>query len=326
MPDLKDAALWEKVPLERADETISRPSLTYAQDAWRRFRRNPAAMSGLLIVTVILLLALLGPALSSHTYMEQDLSRANEPPSADYIFGTDNLGRDVFVRVMTGGRISLLVSLIATAVSCVIGILYGGFAGYAGGRTDNVMMRIVDIIWTIPLMLYAILLMVWLGTGLHNILIAIALVYWVNMARIVRGQVMNLKEREFVLAALVQGAGTWRILTRHLLPNSMGPILVTATMMIPGAVFTESFLSFIGLGISAPLASWGSLCSDALGGLRSYPYQLFFPAFFICAAMLGFNFAGDGLRDALDPKLRRYHRCPAVSWKCETCTYRFSRK
>jgi oligopeptide transport system permease protein len=167
------------------------------------------------------------------------------------------------------------------------------------------MMRIVDIVWTIPLMLYAILLMVWLGTGLHNILIAIALVYWVNMARIVRGQVMNLKEQEFVLAALVQGASTWRILTRHLVPNSMGPILVTATMMIPGAVFTESFLSFIGLGISAPLASWGSLCSDALGGLRSYPYQLFFPSVFICATMLGFNFVGDGLRDALDPKLRR---------------------
>ena len=170
---------------------------------------------------------------------------------------------------------------------------------------DNVLMRMVDIIWTIPLMLYAILLMVLLGTGLHNILIAIGLVYWVNMARIVRGQVMNLKEQEFVLAALVQGAGVWRILTRHLIPNAMGPILVTATMMIPGAVFTESFLSFIGLGISAPLASWGSLCSDSLGALRSYPYQLFFPAALICIAMLGFNFVGDGLRDALDPKLRR---------------------
>jgi oligopeptide transport system permease protein len=167
------------------------------------------------------------------------------------------------------------------------------------------MMRVVDIIWTIPLMLYAILLMVWLGTGLHNILIAITLVYWVNMARIVRGQVMNLKEQEFVLAALVQGASTWRILARHLIPNSMGPILVTATMMIPGAVFTESFLSFIGLGISAPLASWGSLCSDSLGALRPYPYQLFFPAIFICATMLGFNFVGDGMRDALDPRLRK---------------------
>jgi oligopeptide transport system permease protein len=306
MPDISDANLWKPLPRElRAPEKIARPSLTYLQDAWRRFRRNPTAMIGLAMVAVILALSLIGPIVSSRTYREQDLDRANEAPSADYIFGTDGLGRDLFVRVMMGGRISILVSMIATFVSCVIGILYGGLAGYLGGRADNLMMRIVDIIWTIPLMLYAILLMVWLGLGLHNILIAIAMVYWVNMARIVRGQVMNLKEQEFVLAALVQGSGTWRILTRHLIPNTMGSILVTATMMIPGAVFTESFLSFIGLGISAPLASWGSLCSDALAGLRSYPYQLFFPAAFICATMLGFNLVGDGLRDALDPKLRR---------------------
>jgi oligopeptide transport system permease protein len=301
-----DKALWEPLPSElQASEKIVRPSMTYLQDAWRRFRKNPTAMFGLVLVAVIVLLALIGPAVSAHSYWEQDLDRTNEFPSAEYVFGTDNLGRDLFVRVMTGGRISLLISFIATFVSCAIGVIYGGFAGYAGGRADNIMMRIVDIIWTIPLMLYAILLMVWLGTGLHNILIAITLVYWVNMARIVRGQVMNVKEREFVLAALAQGASRWRILTRHLIPNSMGPILVTATMMIPGAVFTESFLSFIGLGISAPLASWGSLCSDALGALRSYPYQLFFPAIFICATMLGFNFVGDGLRDALDPRLRK---------------------
>ncbi|MDR1579829.1 MAG: ABC transporter permease [Synergistaceae bacterium] len=301
-----ERALWEPLPPElQASEKIVRPSMTYLQDAWRRFRKNPTAMFGLVLVVVIVLLALIGPAVSTHSYWEQDLDRTNEFPGAEYVFGTDNLGRDLFVRVMTGGRISLLISFIATFVSCAIGVVYGGFAGYAGGRVDNAMMRVVDIIWTIPLMLYAILLMVWLGTGLHNILIAITLVYWVNMARIVRGQVMNLKEQEFVLAALVQGASTWRILTRHLIPNSMGPILVTATMMIPGAVFTESFLSFIGLGISAPLASWGSLCSDALGALRPHPYQLFFPAIFICATMLGFNFVGDGMRDALDPRLRK---------------------
>jgi oligopeptide transport system permease protein len=303
---MTDKTLWAPLPPElQLPEKIVRPSMTYLQDAWRRFRKNPTAMFGLVLVTAIILLALIGPAVSRHSYWEQDLDRTNESPSREYVFGTDNLGRDLFVRVMTGGRISLLISFIATFISCAIGVVYGGFAGYAGGQADNVMMRIVDIIWTIPLMLYAILLMMWLGTGLHNILIAIALVYWVNMARIVRGQVMNLKEQEFVLAALVQGAGSWRILTRHLIPNSMGPILVTATMMIPGAVFTESFLSFIGLGISAPLASWGSLCSDSLGALRSYPYQLFFPAVFICATMLGFNFVGDGLRDALDPRLRK---------------------
>lgn len=301
-----DRSLWERLPAdERSSEKIVRPGLTYAQDAMRRFRKNPSSMFGLALVFIVFALALLGPALSSHSYREQNLERANESPSAEHLFGTDKLGRDLFVRVMMGGRISLLVAIIATTTSCVIGVLYGGFSGYIGGWTDNVMMRVIDIISTIPLMLYAILLMVLLGTGLHNILIAIGLVYWVSMARIVRGQIINLKEQEFVLAALVQGAGTWRILTRHLIPNAMGPILVTATMMIPGAVFTESFLSFIGLGISAPLASWGSLCSDALGALRSYPYQLFAPAALICTAMLGFNFVGDGLRDALDPKLRR---------------------
>lgn len=304
--DKRDGKLWQPLPPElQSPEKVVRPSLTYFQDAWRRFRRNPTAMLGLALVAAVVILALAGPAVSSHNYWAQDLDRTNQPPGAERLFGTDSLGRDLFVRVMMGGRISLLVSVITTLTSCAAGILYGGFAGYVGGRADNVMMRVVDIIWTIPLMLYAILLMVWLGTGLHNILIAIGLVYWVNMARIVRGQIINLKEQEFVLAALVQGASSWRILTRHLIPNSMGAILVTATMMIPGAVFTESFLSFIGLGISAPLASWGSLCSDAMGALRSYPYQLFFPAVFICVTMLGFNFIGDGLRDALDPKLRR---------------------
>lgn len=297
---------WTPLPKElQSPEKVARPSMTWAQDVWRRFCRNPTAMLGFFLVAVICALALVGPEVSVHDYRSQDLDRVNEPPGAEHVFGTDGLGRDLFVRVMLGGRISLLVGLIATLVSCMVGVFYGGFSGYAGGSVDNVMMRIVDIVWTIPLMLYAILLMVWLGTGLHNILIAIGLVYWVNMARIVRAQVMYLKEQEFVLAARVQGATTWRLLTRHLIPNAVGPILVTATMMIPGAVFTESFLSFIGLGISAPLASWGSLCSDALGSLRSSPWQLFFPAFFICATMLGFNFLGDGLRDALDPKLRR---------------------
>ena len=235
-----DRSLWEPLsPDQQSPEKVVRPSLTYVQDAMRRFKKNPSSMLGLFLVVFVFSLALLGPVFSTHSYWEQDLNRANEFPSAEHLFGTDTLGRDLFVRVMMGGRISLMVGIIATVTSCIIGVLYGGFAGYAGGRIDNIMMRIVDIIWTIPLMLYAILLMVLLGTGLHNILIAIGLVSSVNMARIVRGQVMNLKEQEFVLAALVQGAGVWRILTRHLIPNAMGPILVTATMMLTGADFTE---------------------------------------------------------------------------------------
>lgn len=222
-----------------------------------------------------------------------------------YIFGTDYLGRDLFSRLMYGARISLLVALVATLVQFFIGVLYGGISAYAGGKADNIMMRFVDIVSTVPLTLYVVLLMVVMRPGLKTIMIALGSVYWVDMARLVRGQVLTIKNQEFVMAARTIGASSFRIMVRHLIPNAMGAIIVTLTMNIPSAIFTESFLSFIGLGVSAPAASWGTLASDALGGLRTYPYQLFFPAFFICLTVLAFNFLGDGLRDALDPKLRK---------------------
>ena len=223
-----------------------------------------------------------------------------------YIFGTDSLGRDLLTRVMYGARISLLVAFIATIANLFIGVVYGSIAGYEGGRADNIMMRIVDIINSVPLVLYVILLMVWFrGGGLWNIIIALASVYWVDMARLVRGQMLSLKEQEFVLAARVMGVSKTKIIFRHLIPNAMGPIIVSIAMMIPSAVFTESFLSFIGLGVSAPMASWGTLANNALSGLQTYPYQLFFPALAIAFTMLAFNFIGDGLRDALDPRLRK---------------------
>jgi oligopeptide transport system permease protein len=207
---------------------------------------------------------------------------------------------------MYGARISLLVAFIATIVNLFIGVVYGSIAGYEGGRVDNIMMRIVDIINSIPLVLYVILLMVWFrGGGLTNIIIALSSVYWVSMARLVRGQMLSLKEQEFVLAARVMGVSKSKIIFRHLIPNAMGPIIVSIAMMIPSAVFTESFLSFIGLGVSAPMASWGTLANNALSGLTTYPYQLFFPALAIAFTMLAFNFIGDGLRDALDPRLRK---------------------
>ncbi|ADZ83174.1 ABC transporter permease [Cellulosilyticum lentocellum] len=221
------------------------------------------------------------------------------------LLGTDRLGRDVWIRILYGARISLTVGLVASLVNLFIGVIYGGIAGYEGGRVDNIMMRIVDIINSVPSLLVVILLMVVYKPGLTTIIVTIGLIYWVGMARLVRGQVLSLKEQEFVLAARTIGVSKFKIIMRHLIPNAMGPIIVSLTMSIPSAIFTESFLSFIGLGVSAPEASWGTLANDALGGIRSYPYQLIAPAVAIAITMFAFNFLGDGLRDALDPRLRK---------------------
>jgi oligopeptide transport system permease protein len=286
-------------------DEIVRPSMSYWQDAWRRLKKNKLAMLGLIIVVFMTLIACFGPLLSKYNYYAQDFSIANLQPSPAHWFGTDPFGRDIFVRVLYGARISLIVGYAATFISFVIGILYGSISGYTGGLTDNIMMRIVDVLLSIPMMIYVILLMVVIGAGLKSIIIALAFTTWLGMARIVRGQIMQLKNQEFVLAARTLGASRNRILLRHLVPNSMGPIIVTLTLTVPSAIFTESFLSFIGLGISAPQASWGTLVSEAQQLYMIYPYQLFFPAIAICITILAFNFLGDGLRDALDPKMRR---------------------
>lgn len=222
-----------------------------------------------------------------------------------YLFGTDSLGRDILTRLMYGTRVSLLVAFVAVLVNLVIGIIFGGISGYAGGTVDVVMMRIVDIISTIPLTLYVILIMVILGSGLKSIIIALGTVYWVDMARVVRGQVLSLKNQEFVLAARTIGSSVKTILLQHLIPNAMGSILVTVTMLIPSAIFMEAFLGFLGIGLQPPLASLGTMCNDATENLRSCPHQLFIPALVICLIMFAFNFVGDGLRDALDPKLKK---------------------
>ena len=221
-------------------------------------------------------------------------------------FGSDVVGRSLLIRVIHGARISLTIAFVATLANLLVGVLWGSVAAYEGGRTDTVMMRIVDLLTSIPLVIYVILIMVLVGNrGLWTMTIALGSVYWVVMARLVRGQVLALKEQEFVLAARALGVGRTQIIVRHLIPNAIGPIIVTMTMMIPQAVFTEAFIGFIGLGVSAPKASWGTLANDALSGLLSYPYQLFFPALAIAFTMLSFNFLGDGLRDALDPRLRK---------------------
>ncbi|NLL61239.1 MAG: ABC transporter permease [Candidatus Atribacteria bacterium] len=239
------------------------------------------------------------------THTGKEISIFKKVYNKSFIFGTDDLGRDLLIRVIYGARISLIIGFVSSLVNLTVGILYGGISGYLGGNIDNFLMRVVDIMRSIPRLLYVIIFMVIFGSGMKTVALTIGLVYWLNMARIVRGQVLSLKEHEFILAAKTIGAGTWRILIRHLLPNAMGPILVVATMQIPNAIFTEAFLSFVGLGVSAPQASWGTLCNDALAGIGTNPYQLFFPAMAISITVLAFNFLGDGLRDSLDPRLRK---------------------
>ncbi|HOB42139.1 MAG: ABC transporter permease [Bacillota bacterium] len=286
-------------------EAIVRPSVTYWQDAWRRLKKNRMAMVGLWTIVAILVIAIFGPMVSPYSYSDQNLEEQNQYCSSKHWLGTDDLGRDLLTRIMYGARISLTVGFLASLLNLTVGVIYGGISGFYGGKIDNIMMRIVEVLNAIPMLLYVILLMVILEPGLQNILIALGLVYWLGMARIVRGQVLSLKEQDYVLAARSIGASNWQIITKHLIPNAMGPIIVTATLNIPSAIFTEAFLSFIGLGVNAPMASWGVLASDALQSFRSYPWQLFFPAIAISITMFAFNFLGDGLRDALDPKQRK---------------------
>ena len=295
------------MPLEREILQVQKKeeTLGYWQDAWIRLKKNKMALLGLIIIVCLIVVAIFGPIFSSHTYDEQNLMMTNSSPSWEHWFGTDNLGRDIFIRVLYGARISLAIGIVASLLNLFIGVIYGGIAGFFGGKIDRIMMNIVDILYSVPTLLYVILLMVILKPGLINIFIALGIGYWLQMARIVRGQILSMKEQEFILAARTIGVSKKRILFRHLLPNAMGAIIVTMTLAIPDAIFTEAFLSFIGLGVSAPMASWGVLASEGVNNLRAYPFQLFFPAVAISVTMLAFNFLGDGLRDVLDPKMRR---------------------
>lgn len=287
-------------------QTFVRPSLTYWQDAWRRLKSNRMAMIGLGFIIFMIMAAIVGPMLSPYSYSDQDLNATYAKPSAEHWFGTDSLGRDMFTRVLFGARISLSVGILAALMCVVVGIVYGGVSGFYGGRVDEIMMRIVDILYTIPTTLAVILLMVLFGeASIWNVFIAIGALNWVVEARIVRGQILALKEQEYALAAKTIGANKWRILFKHLLPNAMGPIIIAFTLAIPSAIFTEAFLSFLGLGVSAPMASWGVLASEGVRAMKSHPQLIFFPAMAISLTMLAFNFLGDGLRDALDPRLRK---------------------
>ncbi|MDS9471904.1 ABC transporter permease [Sporosarcina pasteurii] len=299
---------WFK-PLKRERhqaESVVRPSISYWRDAWQRLRKNKLAMTGLFFLSLLTLFAVFGPILSPHSVTEMNLPNQNLPPSATHWFGTDEMGRDVFTRTWYGARISLFVGVMAALIDFFIGIIYGGISGYKGGLTDTIMMRIIEVLYGLPHLLVVILLLVVMGPSLTTIIIALTITGWVGMARIVRGQVLQIKNYEFITATKSYGASTPRIIRKHLLPNTMGPIIVQMTLTVPSAIFAEAFLSFLGLGIQAPFASWGVMANDALPVILSgHWWRLFFPAFFISMTMFAFNVLGDGMQDALDPKLRR---------------------
>lgn len=302
-----NATSFERVGTNlKAAQSIKRPSITYWKDAARRFRKNKAAVVSLIYMALIIAGAIFLPLVAKHSISEQDLmSTYLKPFQKGYIFGTDDLGRDLWVRVWYGARISLFIGVSAALIDFAIGVVYGGIAGYFGGKTDTLMMRIVDILIAIPHMMIVILLTVVLQPGVKTIIIALSITGWTSMARLVRGQVMQLKEQEFVLAAKVLGGSPGRIILKHLLPNVMGVVIIRMTLTVPSAIFSEAFLSFLGLGVRLPTPSWGTLASDGILSFQVYPWVLFIPAAFICLTMLALNILGDAMRDALDPKLRR---------------------
>lgn len=290
---------------EREAEVIQRESLSAWQDAWQRLRQNKLAMTALVIMVIIIIMAIVAPHLVGYTYDSNDLMSTNKPPSWEHLFGTDDFGRDVFVRTWMGARISLIVGLAAACIDLIFGVIYGGIMGFFGGRIDTVMNKFSEILYSIPYLLVVIMLLVVFEPSLWTIILALTITGWINMSWIVRGEIMQLKSREFILASRSMGADWKRLLFKHLLPNAMGPIIVTVTLSVPSAIFSEAFLSFLGLGVQAPVASLGSMINDSLTGWMYYPWRMIFPALVISLTMLSFNIFGDGLRDALDPKLKK---------------------
>lgn len=271
-------------------------------DALRRLAKNKLAILGLAVLIAATVIALITPLIAPYSYETQDLEYGAQAPSAEHWLGTDRLGRDLLSRLMYGGRISLMVGFVATAVSLLVGVLYGATAGYFGGRLDSFMMRVVDIMYAMPFTIFVIILMVFFGKNIILLFLAIGAVEWLTMARIVRGQVRSLKEKEFIEAAVAMGLRSRRIVTRHLIPNALGPIIVYATLTIPNVMLLEAFLSFLGLGVQPPMSSWGLLIRDGQEQMEEFPWLLIFPSIALSLTLFSLNFLGDGLRDALDPR------------------------
>ncbi len=276
-------------------------------DAMDRLRQNRAAKTGIIVLAVIAVLSIFGPLVTPHGYDDVYWTYISHAPTLEnggHYFGTDGNGRDLLTRVLVGGRISLMVGVLATLVSLIIGVSYGATAGYFGGRVDNLMMRFVDILYSLPFMFFVIMLMVVFGRNILLIFIALGLIQWLDMARIVRGQTLSLKRKEFIEAAHACGVGTPSIIRRHIIPNTLGPVIVYMTLTVPQVILIESFLSFLGLGVQEPNTSWGVLIKEGADNMESSPWMLIFPALFLGVTLFSLNFIGDGLRDALDPKDR----------------------
>jgi oligopeptide transport system permease protein len=272
------------------------------RDALLRLRKNKPAIVGAVFLVILIVIALLTPWIAPYEYQSQNLLLGASPPSADHWLGTDVLGRDQLTRIMYGSRVSLMVGFVATSVALIIGVLWGAVAGFVGGRVDALMMRIVDVLYALPFTIFIILLTVIFGSSMLLLFLAIGAVEWLTMARIVRGQVLNIKRQEFIEAAVSMGLSRWQIIRRHLLPNVLGPIIIYTTLTIPSVILLESFLSFLGLGVQAPQSSWGSLISAGVASMEEYPWLLIYPGLVLSLTLFSLNFVGDGLRDALDPR------------------------
>ncbi len=298
--------LFERIGTEGlSGEDIGKQSLTYWADVWRRFRSNKMAILGLILLILVVCLLFAGPMLSGKDYQFIDTAVKNQGPSSEYWFGTDDMGRDLFTRVCVGGRVSIYIGLACTCVMFVVGSLVGALAGLKGGWVDDLIMRFCELIGNLPYLIIVVILSMVMGRSMFSLVFAMSLTSWVGTTRMVRGQILQIKEMDYVQAAKALGADTKRIILKHLLPNTLGIIMVDVTMSVPGFIFSESFLSYIGLGIRPPETSWGALASAGQQQLMFYPHQLFFPCLLIVITILSFHLIGDGLSDALDPKLRQ---------------------
>lgn len=297
---------FQIIGTEENGEFLARPRIGYWKDAWRRLKSNKVAIVALIILISIIFMVIFGPMISGYSFEQVDTSAINQKPSSAHWFGTDALGRDLFARVWQAGRISIIIGITGALIASVVGCIYGGIAAYFGGIVDDIMMRIVEVLLSIPYLIIVILISVITDSkSLGTMLIALTLTGWCGIARLVRGQMLQLKSQEFILAANALGVSPFKIVLKHMIPNTIGIIIVAITFDIPGYIFSEAFLSYIGLGIQPPSTSWGALASAAQQNFMFYPYQLFFPALMIALTMLSFTLLGDGLRDALDPKLRK---------------------